>query len=376
MAQGYSIVELADLAAGQWGLFTTAQGRAIGFSTQRIARLARNGTVERIRHGVYRVSGAPSVPNEQLRAAWLVIEPRFTAGERLDGKHPAVVSHRSAARVHNLGDLDADVMEFTVTRRKQSRLDDVRYRVATLDPGRWTLVDGLPTTTILSTIDDLATDHLDGGHLASIVRDAVTTGRADADAVVTVLRPHAHKYGVALGDGSGLLDRFLSEAGVPESTRALSRRVTASASESNVWSRLGQTAAFREALETQGVLAGLSESTAFREALVNQSAAFRETKDVLARLSGSTAFREALVNQSAAFRETKDVLARLSENTAFREALASQNVFAQDALVGPVQSMQKIAPERVNCGGEEKQLEDSDLNSKVNPLNGDSDSLS
>ncbi|WP_182262773.1 hypothetical protein, partial [Rhodococcus sp. UFZ-B548] len=109
---------------------------------------------------------------------------------------------------------------------------------------------------------------------------------------------------------------------------------------------------------------------------VNQSAAFRETKDVLARLSGSTAFREALVNQSAAFRETKDVLARLSENTAFREALASQNVFAQDALVGPVQSMQKIAPERVNCGGEEKQLEDSDLNSKVNPLNGDSDSLS
>ncbi|TQF65316.1 hypothetical protein FK531_22105 [Rhodococcus spelaei] len=224
------MLDLADLAAGQWGLFTTAQAKELGFSTQRIARLADRGTVERLRHGVYRVSGAPSVPDEQLRAAWLMIEPRATAGERLDADQPAVVSHRSAARLHGLGDVDADVMEFTTPHRKQSRIGDVRYRIADLNRDRWTLVDGLPATTVLATIENLAADQLDGGHLAGIVRDAVTTGRVDTDAVIAALRPHAHRYGAALGDGSGLLDRFLAEAGLPASTRALINHVAARAS--------------------------------------------------------------------------------------------------------------------------------------------------
>lgn len=230
MAGDYRMLDLADLAAGQWGLFTTAQAKELGFSTQRIARLADRGTIERLRHGVYRISGAPSVPDEQIRAAWLVIEPRATAGERLDAKQPAVVSHRSAARLHDLGDVDADVMEFTTARRKQSRLGDVRFRVAKLDRDRWTLVDGLPATTVIATIENLATDQLDGGHLAGIVRDAVITGRASTDAVISALRPYAHRYGAALGDGSGLLDRFLAEAGLPESTRALIKHAAARAS--------------------------------------------------------------------------------------------------------------------------------------------------
>lgn len=227
MRSDYKILDLADLASGQWGLFTTAQARPLGFSTQRIARLADHGTIERLRHGVYRISGAPIVPHEQLRAAWLMIEPAVTAGERLDAEPPAAVSHRSAARLHGLGDLDADVMEFATAGRKQSRLADVRYRTARPGRGRWTLLDGLPVTTVLATIDDLAADHLDGGHLASVVRDAVTTNLVDTDAVIAVLRPYAHKYGAALGDGSGLLDRFLIEAGVPTSTLALSRHLAA-----------------------------------------------------------------------------------------------------------------------------------------------------
>lgn len=218
-------LDLADLAASQWGLFTTAQTRTLGFSTQRIARLADHGTIERLRHGVYRISGAPSVPHEQFRAAWLMIEPAVTAGERLDAEHPGVVSHRSAARLHDLGDLDADVMEFATTGRKQSRLADVRYRTARPGRSRWTLLDGLPVSTALATIDDLAADHLDGGHLASVVRDAVTTNLVDTEDLIAVLGQHAHKYGTTPGDGAGLLDRLLTEAGIPESTLALSRRL-------------------------------------------------------------------------------------------------------------------------------------------------------
>lgn len=229
MSSDNKALDLADLAASQWGLFTTAQTRTLGFSTQRIARLADHGTIERLRHGVYRISGAPSVPHEQLRAAWLMIEPAVTAGERLDAEHPGVVSHRSAARLHDLGDLDADVMEFATSGRKQSRLADVRYRTARPGRNRWTLLDGLPVTTALSTIDDLAADHLDGGHLASVVRDAVTTNLVDTDALIAVLGPYAHKYGTTPGDGSDLLDRLLTEAGIPESTLALSRHLIAGA---------------------------------------------------------------------------------------------------------------------------------------------------
>jgi predicted transcriptional regulator of viral defense system len=225
MPSAHRILDLADLAASQWGLFTTAQARPLGFSTQRIARLADHGTIERLRHGVYRIGGAPSVPHEQLRAAWLLIEPAVAASERLDAEHPGVVSHRSAARLHDLGDLDADVMQFSTTGRKQSRLIDVRYRTARAGRERWTLLDGLPVSTVLATIDDLAADHLDGGHLASVVRDAVTTNLVDTEDLIAVLGQHAHRYGITPGDGAGLLDRLLNEAGIPESTLALSRRL-------------------------------------------------------------------------------------------------------------------------------------------------------
>jgi len=96
-------------------------------------------------------------------------EPAVTASGRLDAEHPGVVSHRSAARLHDLG----------------------------------------------------------GGHLASVVRDAVTTNLVDTDALITVLGRYAHKYGTARGDGSSLLDRLLTETGIPESTLALSRRLAA-----------------------------------------------------------------------------------------------------------------------------------------------------
>ncbi len=59
----------------------------------------------------------------------------------------------------------------------------------------------------------------DGGHLAGVVRDAITAQGIDADVITEVLRPHAHRYGVKLGDGTGLVARFLEEAGIPKATR-------------------------------------------------------------------------------------------------------------------------------------------------------------
>jgi len=216
-----SILDLADVAAEQWGLITTAQARAVGQSPQSVARLAVQGVLERLTHGVYRLAGTPADPRDDLRAAWLALSPDRTAGERLRDEPPEVVSHRSAAHLLQLGDLAADVHEFTVTGRRQTRRPDVRFHVGHVHASDWTIVEGLPVTTAVRTIGDLAGIRLDGGHLAGVVRDALITHDLDVEALITTLRPHAHRYGVQLGDGEGLLRRFLVEAGLPEAARRI-----------------------------------------------------------------------------------------------------------------------------------------------------------
>ncbi|MFD6860312.1 type IV toxin-antitoxin system AbiEi family antitoxin domain-containing protein [Rhodococcus sp. NPDC060090] len=210
-------LDLADLAAEQWGLVTTAQARSVGVSAQAVARLTRQGALERLTHGVYRVSGAPPSPLDDLRAAWLTLDPARKASEHLRERTPAVVSHRSAAEIHQLGDLEADRLEFTTGHRKQTRRPDVRLHRGTVDPAEWTVVDGLPVTSVIRTVVDLATQHIDGGHLASVVRDALTRRQVDDHQLITALRRFALRYGAPIGNGQALLQRLLQEAGISES---------------------------------------------------------------------------------------------------------------------------------------------------------------
>lgn len=205
---------LADVAAEQWGLVTTAQARALGVSSQGMARLTNQGSLERMTHGVYRVSGVPPEPADELRAAWLTLDPARRAAERIRDASPAVVSHRSAAGLHGLGDLDADLHEFTTADRKQSRRPDIKLHRGHLAPGEWTVVDGLPVTTVARTIADLAAARVDGGHLASVVRDALTVKQVSDQVLSAALAPHAQRYGAPAGDGEALLARFIQESGV------------------------------------------------------------------------------------------------------------------------------------------------------------------
>jgi hypothetical protein len=217
------VLDVADVAAEQWGLITTAQACAVGQSPQSVARLAGQGVLERLTHGVYRLAGTPPDPRDDLRAAWLALDPDRTANERLRDEPPDVVSHRSAAHLLRLGDLEADVHEFTVASRRQTRRPDVRFHAGRLSSRDRTVVDGLPVTTVVRTIGDLAETRLDGGHLAGVVRVALITHWADIDPLIEVLRPHAHRYGVRLGDGDGMLRRFLAEAGLPGQASRIAR---------------------------------------------------------------------------------------------------------------------------------------------------------
>ncbi|WP_083933902.1 type IV toxin-antitoxin system AbiEi family antitoxin domain-containing protein [Kribbella catacumbae] len=217
------VATVAAIADEQWGLVTTAQARTAGVSAQSMARLAEDGVLERVTHGVYRVVGASSSLDE-LRAAWLALAPEQLVADRL--RNPdAVLSHRSAARYHQLGDLDADRFEFTVAVRKQSKRPDVRFHREALAPNDWQITSGLPVTTIAKTISDLAKTHTDGGHLGGVVRDAIAVAAVTAEQISSALAPYAHHYGQQLGHGHALLASLLDEAGIPKATQQAAQLV-------------------------------------------------------------------------------------------------------------------------------------------------------
>ena len=82
---------LYRLAAGQAGFFTAAQALDLGYSYQAQKHHVDHGNWARVDRGIFRVpEWPPSLNDSFLR--WV-----------LWSKHRAVVSHDSAAVVHNLG---------------------------------------------------------------------------------------------------------------------------------------------------------------------------------------------------------------------------------------------------------------------------------
>src|SRR5665647_620859 len=138
------VARASQLAAGQWGLLTTAQAAREGITRLQLARLADAGVLERLGRGVYATTSSAD-EHLSLRAAWLALDPARTAEERL--KSPTttgVVSHASAAGLHNLGDLLDDEQDVTI-------------------------VEGLPVTTEERTIADLLRAGHDPEHVAQII---------------------------------------------------------------------------------------------------------------------------------------------------------------------------------------------------------------
>ena len=115
-------------------------GAKTGMAWSTLARMARTGEVERVAHGVYRWSGVPHHELEPLRAAWLQLAPRVPAWQRVPSQ--GVVSHRSAASAFGIGELPADVHDFTVAGRRQTRRPDVRLHVGALATGDVVRVGG------------------------------------------------------------------------------------------------------------------------------------------------------------------------------------------------------------------------------------------
>jgi predicted transcriptional regulator of viral defense system len=198
---------VSKLAEEQWGLVTRQQAAALGMAWTTLSRNASTGRLERVGHGVYRVSGTPPPTFLELRVAWLQLQPGVPAWRRTVDQ--GVVSYRSAAALYGIGDLPADVHEFTLAVRRQSRRPDVRLHRGRLKSEWITEWSGLPVTRASQIAVDLLDEGVAPDAVAAIVSAAIRGGYDDPRTVASRLATLARRFGFAPGHGADVLGWLL-----------------------------------------------------------------------------------------------------------------------------------------------------------------------
>ncbi len=162
------------IAASQRGLVTSAQALAAGVGRMELSRLAANGHLERVGRGVYRASGAPSIREEAVWAAWLSLEPAALAHSR--DPLACAVSHNTAAWLMGLGELGPEPLTFTSAVRRQVQRGGLRVVRGRLSTDEVRTVAGLPCTTATRTVCDLVADGEDLSLVSAVLQDALSAG--------------------------------------------------------------------------------------------------------------------------------------------------------------------------------------------------------
>jgi very-short-patch-repair endonuclease len=135
---------LAEVAAGQHGIFTIAQALDVGLTKRQVDRRVGR-TWALVYDGVYRFAGAPATWRSGLRSA------AFAAGIG------AAICHRSAAALYELPGARLDVIELTCVRwTRTTHPGLVVHESRRLGVGDIKLVDGIPATRPERVILDLA----------------------------------------------------------------------------------------------------------------------------------------------------------------------------------------------------------------------------
>jgi predicted transcriptional regulator of viral defense system len=207
------------IASDQWGLVTRRQVEDAGVAATTLDRLtAAGGVLDRVALGVYQLRGAPVVNHRDLRAAWLQLAPEVFVWERTPEQ--GVVSHRSAAAVYGIGQLPADVHEFTVPSRRQSRRRDVRIHVRPL-ADEVVVMHSLPVTRPARIVADLLREREDPEAVAQLVADALRGLFEYPGTVADAVAPYAQRFGFDGGDGRALLGWFGEITASPDVDRWL-----------------------------------------------------------------------------------------------------------------------------------------------------------
>jgi predicted transcriptional regulator of viral defense system len=180
---------VSEIAESQMGLLTSAQAERFGVSRNVLAYMAKSGKIERLEHGVYRVSGTPYDSNQGIYAVWLGTSPKQMAHERRTGYDGIVVGGRSAATIHGMGDFFLSPYHIYTPVRINSKRPGIVFTKRHVDPSDVIYTDGgLPITSATRTIFDLMCDSEDPSHVASALEGAVRNGMVDEDRLMALAK--------------------------------------------------------------------------------------------------------------------------------------------------------------------------------------------
>jgi very-short-patch-repair endonuclease len=131
------------LAEGQHGVVARAQLLRLGVGRRAIEHRLQHGRLHPIHHGVYAVGHRVLSKEARWMAAVLAAGPG------------AALSHRSAAALWGLRRSTRSRIEVTVATQRRPR-PGIQMHRGRLAPDEVTVVDGIPVTTVLRTLLDLA----------------------------------------------------------------------------------------------------------------------------------------------------------------------------------------------------------------------------
>ncbi|MDP9121460.1 MAG: type IV toxin-antitoxin system AbiEi family antitoxin domain-containing protein [Acidobacteriota bacterium] len=157
-------------ASLQGGYFTAKQAAAVGYRKQHLDYHTRTGNFERIGRGLYRLPDLPASEHDDL-IRWSL----WSRGR--DDRPQAVVSHETALRIHDLGDVLPEKVHLSVAPdfRKPCPRGCILHR-ACLGESDVEHHDGFRVTTPLRTLLDIATGPVARDQVEKALREALRRG--------------------------------------------------------------------------------------------------------------------------------------------------------------------------------------------------------
>ena len=169
---------LNELAFGQAGYFTASQAKAVGYTYQAQKYHVDRGNWSRIDRALFRLPGWPSAA-EDVYARWWVWSEGL-----------GVISHESAAAVHDFGDLDPGQVHLILPGSRTSNPGVILHR-DTLEANDIEQRPSFQVTTAVRTLLDLAAANITQEQLTTAVHDATRSGLVSR----TALRQRMDRFG-------------------------------------------------------------------------------------------------------------------------------------------------------------------------------------
>lgn len=174
---GEAFDEIRAVAKHQRGYFATHQVEA---SSQLLSYHAREGNLERVRRGIYRVADFPPAHDEEYVVAYLWTEEE------------GVLSHQTALAVHELSDVLPNAIHLTVPavwRERERKIPEAyRLHYADLDDDETEWAGPVVVTTPRRTLQDVAEAGMNPERVERAIDEALRRGMVEEGIEREILR--------------------------------------------------------------------------------------------------------------------------------------------------------------------------------------------